>query len=531
MLGILLKMRLRSLSARLFRSGLNRKKSRGHAVLMGILFLYLAVCLLGAMGMMFAGIAGTLIPLGLDWLYFAMAGLTAFAFCVVGSIFMTQSQLFDAKDNELLLSMPIRPGYILASRILSILLLTYVYSYLFLIPAMVVYFLFAPFSLGVLLCMLLASLLLPLLALAVTCLCGYVVALISSRLKHKNLIVTVLLLGFFFGYMYLCMNLTGYMNYLILHGSELAGAFQNALPPLYHFGMAASGHPLNILWLLLWCVLPMALIYWVLSKGFIRISTAKKTKNKAVYREKAVAQRSPLVALYRKELQRFFSTPMYIFNCGIGSVMTLVAAVFLLIKRNDLLALMTQSEWGVLLPFLSPLIVGALCVLATMNQTTAPSISLEGKSLWIIRSSPVFTRSVFFSKLLVNLTIGLPVLLIAAGIVLWTFPLDALSVFYALVIPTLCQVFVSLFGLVSNLLFPRLDFLSETSVIKQSGSVFLATFGSMAGVLLPILGFFWLGSQMTMNLYLLICLLYFLMLCIACIWFLETKGRRIFESL
>ena len=34
------------------------------------------------------------------WLYFAMAGIFAFALGIFGTVFTTQSQMYEAKDNE-----------------------------------------------------------------------------------------------------------------------------------------------------------------------------------------------------------------------------------------------------------------------------------------------------------------------------------------------------------------------------------------------------------------------------------------------
>lgn len=62
-------------------------------------------------------VAEKLCEMGLTWLYFAMAGTMALALSMLGSVFMTQAQLYDAKDNERLLSMPIPPKYILLTRI------------------------------------------------------------------------------------------------------------------------------------------------------------------------------------------------------------------------------------------------------------------------------------------------------------------------------------------------------------------------------------------------------------------------------
>ena len=56
---------------------------------------------------------------GMGWLYFALMGLLAVFLGVFGSVFNTYASLYLAKDNDLLLSMPI-PGYVLlASRLLG----------------------------------------------------------------------------------------------------------------------------------------------------------------------------------------------------------------------------------------------------------------------------------------------------------------------------------------------------------------------------------------------------------------------------
>ena len=56
---------------------------------------------------MFHTLAVPLYAMGMGWLVFAMAGLTAAAMSVITSLFSAQTQLFEARDNALLLSMPI----------------------------------------------------------------------------------------------------------------------------------------------------------------------------------------------------------------------------------------------------------------------------------------------------------------------------------------------------------------------------------------------------------------------------------------
>lgn len=68
------------------------------------------------------------------WLYYPLAFVVAVVFSFVGTVFAAQSYLFESTDNELLLSMPIKPSAVLVSRMLSLYVLNFVYSLVILIP-------------------------------------------------------------------------------------------------------------------------------------------------------------------------------------------------------------------------------------------------------------------------------------------------------------------------------------------------------------------------------------------------------------
>ena len=55
----------------------------------------------------------------MGWLYFTLMGLVAIFLGAFGSVFNTYSSLYLAKDNDLLLSLPIPVRVIIASRLLS----------------------------------------------------------------------------------------------------------------------------------------------------------------------------------------------------------------------------------------------------------------------------------------------------------------------------------------------------------------------------------------------------------------------------
>jgi len=147
MIKTLLSVRFRALFAGMTAQGRKKKKrSTGMVILFAILYVYLIAVVGGVMCLTFYSLAEPYHSLGLDWLYFAIAGLMGLGLAVFGSVFATQSQLYDAKDNALLLSMPIPPKVILLSRMIPLLTLNLLFAGIVIIPAMVMYAIFVRFS-------------------------------------------------------------------------------------------------------------------------------------------------------------------------------------------------------------------------------------------------------------------------------------------------------------------------------------------------------------------------------------------------
>ena len=122
MLKSLLRVRFAALLAAF--TGQSRKRGRqtkGKAVGYALLMLYCFCAFVFLFYSSFSQLAEAFFPAGLGWLYFAMFAIMAFALMFIGSVFTAKSQLFEAKDNELLLSMPVRPGLILLSRMAAML--------------------------------------------------------------------------------------------------------------------------------------------------------------------------------------------------------------------------------------------------------------------------------------------------------------------------------------------------------------------------------------------------------------------------
>lgn len=168
------------------------------------LFVMFGVLMIGVLGTMFTLLSvflcAPLTEAGLAWMYFTVMALLAILLGAFGSVFNTFAGLYLAKDNDLLLSMPIPVRYILAARLLGVYLLGLMYSGVLLLPAVIVYWCMASFSLQSVLGGILLILTVSGIVLFLSCALGWVVAQISRKLRNKSLITVLISLIFIGAY-------------------------------------------------------------------------------------------------------------------------------------------------------------------------------------------------------------------------------------------------------------------------------------------------------------------------------------------
>jgi ABC-2 type transport system permease protein len=168
-------------------------------------------------------------------------------------------------------------------------------------------------------------------------------------------------------------------------------------------------------------------------------------------------------------------------------------------------------------------------MLGEMTCTTSSSISLEGKSLWIMKTLPVTTSQVFWSKMMINiLLIIIPssISLILLGIV---FGFQWLYYICGLVFIAAAAFGISMFGLLMNLAFPKLAYENEQEVIKQSMPAFLGVMIPMFVGILMLMGFFMFGQEVDGLFY--IYLAVFAVLDIVMYAILMSTGKKKYNSL
>lgn len=529
-LKALFRVRLASLKSSL--TGANRStRKRSKAQLLG--FAVLMIYTFGYFGFMlyttFDTLAGPFSAMGLGTIYFALAALMAFALMFVGSVFSAKAQLYEATDNDLLLSMPVKPGEVLLSRMLLLLVMNLLFDLIVAGPAMVAWFRAAGFSLGSFLCSFaVLFVLLPLISLALSSVFGFVLHLISARVRNQSLLTVVLSLAFLAVYFVAISRMNIWITNLAVDPTPLAHAI-GGVAPLVWLGRACVGGDLLALGALALLTAALLLLIWVaLERSFVKTATAKSSVAKVKYVEKAVDAVSPDRALLRREFKRFAATPSYILNSALGVIMAPIAAVYLIIKRSSLVPLMQEPGFGFLLPLL--LLLG-LCFMSSMCIVTAPSISLEGKSLWLLQSLPVTPRQVLRAKLRMHLLIVVPPMLICSVIFIALLRPSLPFAVCVLLLPAACVLFTGLLGLFENLRHPNLDWINETQAVKTGMAVVATMFGTMGLLILPIPVIIFFGDMIPPYAIAAGLLVLVLLLCLLLWRWLMTRGEERFRAL
>ena len=509
----------------------NKARSRASTAAYIALFVLLMA---GVLGGMFTALSitlcGPLSAAGMDFMYFALLGLLAVLLGTFGSVFNTYSALYLAKDNDLLLSMPIPVRTIMVSRLLSVYLMGLMYSSVVIVPAVVVYWCTVSAAANVVLGSVLLVALISIFVLTLSCALGWVVAKISLRLKNKSLITVLISLVCIAVYYFFCFKAQTLVSDLLLNAVVYGQAMKDAAYPVYLFGMVAVGDGKAMAVVAAAVLALFALLWLLLSRSFLKIATASGATQRRVYRRGTAKQGTIASALLSKELRRFIASPTYMLNCGLGIVLLPLAGVMLLLHGQSLLTTLEQ-ELGFSPDATALLLCGVVCLIASMNDIIAPSVSLEGKSLWLLQSLPVTPWQVMRAKLSVQwLLTGVPMLLCFVC-VLFAHSFTVPQALLLLATLALYELFLSLLGLMIGLKMPNLSWTSEITPIKQSGSVALALFGGFLYAILPVAGYLLANNAVSalacMGLYALLTLL----LCALLYAWLRKKGSRIFAAL
>lgn len=510
-----------------------KRKAVGFFALMVFAFAYMAVLVF----LMCFGMGKALLQLGaLEHLPTLVMAMTTIMILMT-TIYKVNGTLFGFKDYDTIMSLPVKTGEIVASRLLVIYSFNLFFSMAIMLPAGVAYVILAKPSALFYPIYLLLMLAVPLIPIIVASVIGTVISMISSRFKHSGTVNLIVSLVFFVGIMVVSFSFGAVTGGGGASGADFAnvgqmiGTMTDKIYPLAGLFTAAI-YDLNIVALLIFLGVSAALFLgfsYLVGVMFKWLNTgAMTTRASANYKLQEMKVSSPFMALYKKELKRFFSSSLYVLNCGVGCLMLIIMAVAVVVFGSEAVAqVMGIPGIVTVIAHYSPLLFAFLMV---MSSTTAASISLEGKNLWVTKSLPVSERTVFNSKIAVNLTILLPSILISGLMVILGFKFNPLSAALLILLPAAYAFYIALLGLIVNLQHPHMDWINEGTVIKQSSAIMLTLLFGMLSACVPIAGVIFIKA-VSSDIILVATLALVIIADIGMYRYLLTKGAKLFRKL
>lgn len=439
---------------------------------------------------------------------------------LIFSFYSSVKVLFGFNDYDMLFSMPIKTHEVVVSKLAFSYVIDFIFTILILAPSIVFSKKFGlDLEFTTVINLVILSLGAPFFSMTISTLLGIIVAFISSRAKRKALIETIFFLAV----------LIGVFAFSILTsiGEEQTEeiAMLSAVKKIYFIYPLVLKSIDNIGFSLLVFIvqtvafiIPLAFVC-VFYKKIHTFFVSKKTSRKYIH--KTQKAKTATRALYKKEIKRIFSSSIYVMNSLLGAFFALVGIVVLsvLCISNGL------NKVGGLGDIIVIYIPTVLCFTLFMAPPTNCSISLEGKSFWILRTSPVPFSMVLNTKLLATLTFYLPIGIVSAVLIPIALGLDLITGVEFSLISILLSVLPANAGLLINLLFPMLNWDNENKPIKQGASVLVTMlFGFILAGLFGVGAYF---IKVSTKILLLIILLISLLLTILTYLLIIKKGDKI----
>lgn len=516
---------------------IDKKTGKARSKTGTVLFFVLLVMLFLGLGFAFysmaGGIGGAILGAGINWLYFALMGLLSMALGVFGSVFNTYASVYLPKDNEQLLSLPIPERKLLFARLTGVYSTSLMYSAWVWIPVMIAYWVLEPVNVLNVLFPVLMTFIIALFVTVLSCILGWVVAMIASKTKGRSFITLFLSLAVFALYYFVYFKIVGALGEIVNHIAELGNTVKSWLHYSYLLGKASDGDILSMLLVIGITLVLAGLCFLVLSKTFTKLSTvsvngSKKAKVTADYTKKPVK-----TALLHREYKHFTSVSTWMLNGGFGLLFLPIVAVVLLIKSGTIIAVLPEiaAELPELYALLPVLFAAAVCLMLSTNAILPVSISMEGKSLWQIQSLPIDPWEILHAK--ENMSVQLNVYpaifsVLICGTVLrfnwWETALVCIAVWFYIWA-------ISDFGLFLNLKMPDLNWTDVASLTKRSIPTLINMFGGWAFCIVLGFGGFFLAKVAPVWAVLCAYILLFLILWLVLHTWLKKKGTVIFASL
>ena len=466
---------------------------------------FLPLLLTGYIMIIFGVYANELIkkltPAHMEYFVLTFLTLSVSILTIIEGIYKSGNLLFNCKDDDLLLSLPIKRRTILFIRTFKFYVFELLYNSLFLLPGIIVYAYHTTPSWTYYLSSFFALLLLPIIPVAISTIIGFLITSISSKFKGKNIAQTVVTTIFLLGIMYLSYNLDYFINNIVKQATSINDLITKIYYPAGMYNKLVTNFQIkDLVEFIIINILILVIVILLLGKIYFKINSNNKkvlmTKKSHKNKDYTIKVNTPTVAIIKKELSRYVNSSVYIVNAGFGLVLFLLGCTVACIKFDSFAETILKTSPNLTIEKIRSILPAVMFAFVTftslMTSITSSIISLEGKTIHLLKSLPIRTIDIMKAKIYSALVVMIPCLIIGDMIIFIRFQFDILSILLILLASILLPLLSETFGILVNLKYPKMDASNDTEVVKQSMSSMVATMTGMGASLLTIIVIFML---------------------------------------
>ncbi|MBQ6321211.1 hypothetical protein IJI17_03280 [Candidatus Saccharibacteria bacterium] len=412
---------------------------------------------------------------------------------LIEGVYKASGLLFNCRDNDLLMALPLKKTEIVGIRILKFYAFEVLYNALFLAPAILAYMLNAEWGVGFVVAVVMMILVLPVLPITLACIIGAVTTVLATKFKKQNAAQTILTLIFLTAIIVLSFE----AGQLIDGFGDVAEALNAKITELYYPARAVINYMVldfNIVECAKFLAIHVAVAVGLVAlMGRFYFDIVSRANGGNVTRKtKALGfkQHTPTVAIIKKELNRYFNTPVLVSNTCMGLILFIIAIIAVTVKSEDLIATLVAEDFPMSAEEVRAYLptVNMVCVMfaGLMTFITTTMISLEGKAFDMLKTLPVSGRRVILAKILTAMMIILPFLLVGDLVMFVKFRFSVIEMLLVLAATVIVPLVTETVGILIDLKFARFDAESDAEVVKQSTGVLVASFFGLGMTIVTI---------------------------------------------
>lgn len=512
-----------------------KKKNKLFSLLIPLIIaLYLMIFIYGSINELFEKIS----PMHLQVIFLSIFVFGISLMTIIEGIYKAGPLMFNCRDDQLLLSLPIKRRTILFVRIFKFYIFEVLFNSLFLLPIMIAYIRWADnLDFTYYLTSIVMLFMLPIIPIVISCILGAITSNLTNRFKYKNIAQIVISMFLILMILFISYNMDNIIKYLVKHAFSINDLIIKIYYPAGIYAKLVTDF--NIMDLLIFILINIGILIItiiILSKFYFKINSRLKkvTINKRVSIDNIkIKVKSKNKSLIKKELNTFFKTPVFIINAGFALVLYIIATIIISIKFDsiNIIAETIFISKKVLMNNLSILILILISITSYMTSITNSLISLEGRNINILKSLPIKVKTILMSKIYACLIITTPILFICDMVLFIRLKINIIESLLLLILSVLIPLVSHFIGLIVNLKYPKLDAESSTEVVKQSVSSFISVMIGMILLITSVIIIINVVSIINATLLLLIFVLAYVIIDILLYLYLINKGVKNFNNL